>query len=66
MGYSLLAALGLFFLLEGLLPFLVPDRWRATFLQIAQLSDGQIRFFGLVAMLFGILLLAFHLLTVNS
>ncbi len=66
MGYSLLAALGLFFLLEGLLPFLAPDRWRATFLQIAQLSDGQIRFFGLVAMLFGILLLAFHLLTVNS
>ncbi len=66
MGYSLLVALGLFFVLEGLMPFLAPDRWRSTFLQIAQLSDGQIRFFGLVAMLFGILLLAFHLLTANS
>lgn len=66
MGYSLLVALGLFFVLEGLIPFLAPSRWRATFLQIAQLSDGQIRFFGLVAMLFGILLLAFHLLTANS
>ena len=66
MGYSLLAALGLFFVLEGLLPFLAPGRWRQTFLQIAQLSDGQIRFFGLAAMLFGILLLAFHLFTAES
>ncbi len=57
---SLLAALGLLLLLEGLLPFLAPDRWRRTFLQIAQLSDGQIRFFGLVAILFGILLLAIN------
>jgi uncharacterized protein YjeT (DUF2065 family) len=65
-GYSLLVALGLFFVLEGLLPFLVPGRWRQTFLQIAELSDGQIRFFGLAATLFGILLLASHLLTADS
>ena len=63
MGYSLLVALGLLFVLEGLLPLLAPRQWRQMFLQIAQLSDGQIRFFGLVAMLFGILLLAFHLFT---
>ena len=63
MGYSLLVALGLLFVLEGLLPLLAPKRWRQMFLQIAQLSDGQIRFFGLVAMLFGMLLLAFHLFT---
>ena len=66
MGDSLLVALGLFFLLEGLMPFLAPGRWRQTFLQIAQLSDGQIRFFGLVAVLFGILLLAFNLLFADS
>ncbi|MBM3364937.1 MAG: DUF2065 domain-containing protein [Betaproteobacteria bacterium] len=66
MGYSLLAALGLLFVLEGLLPLLAPQRWRKTFLQIAQLSDGQIRFFGLVAILFGILLLAFHLFTLPA
>ena len=34
-------------------------RWRETFLQLARLSDGQIRFFGLAAILFGILLLVF-------
>lgn len=63
MGYSLLVALGLLFVLEGLLPLLAPKHWRQMFLQIAQPSDGQIRFFGLVAMLFGMLLLAFHLFT---
>lgn len=66
MGDSLLVAFGLFFLLEGILPLLAPGRWRRTFLQIAQLSDGQIRFLGLAAVLFGILLLAFNLLSANS
>lgn len=61
-----LLLLGLVFVLEGLLPFLAPDRWRRAFLQIAQLSDGQIRFFGLVAILFGILLLAFNPLSADS
>ena len=65
MGTALLMALGLLFLLEGLFPFFAPQRWRQTFLQLAQLSDGQIRFFGLVAILFGILLLAFHHFTVD-
>ncbi len=66
MGYSLLVAFGLLFVLEGLFPLLAPKRWRETFLQLAQLNDGQIRFFGLVAMLFGILLLAFHLFTLPA
>jgi uncharacterized protein YjeT (DUF2065 family) len=51
--------------LEGLFPFLAPERWRQTFLQLAQLSAGQIRFFGLAAILFGILLLAFHYFTAD-
>ncbi len=63
MACSLLAAIGLFFVLEGLMPFLDPRRWRSAFLKIAQFSDGQIRFFGLAAILFGILLLALNLLT---
>ena len=63
MATALLMAFGLLFLLEGLFPFFAPQRWRQSFLQLAQLSDGQIRFFGLVAILFGILLLAFHQLT---
>ncbi len=57
MASSLLVAFGLFFVLEGLMPFLYPEQWRKAFLHIAQMSDGQIRFFGLVALLCGILLL---------
>lgn len=58
MSYSLLITLGLLFLLEGMFPFLSPRRWRQTFLQLAGMTDGQIRFFGLLAIMFGILLLA--------
>ena len=60
MAFSLLIAFGLLCVLEGLFPFIAPGRWRETFLQLARLSDGQIRFFGLAAILFGILLLAIH------
>ena len=66
MAATVLMALGLLFLLEGLFPFFAPQRWRQTFLQLSQLSDGQIRFFGLVAILFGILLLAFHHFTAEA
>lgn len=53
-----MVALGLMLLLEGLLPFLFPKQWRDTFNRIVQLSDGQIRFLGLVALLCGLLILA--------
>ena len=65
MAATVLMALGLLFLLEGLFPFFAPQRWRQTFLQLARLSDGQIRFFGLAAILFGILLLALHHFTAD-
>ena len=52
-----LMAFALMLVLEGLLPFLAPTLWRDTFRRILQLSDGQIRFFGLASMLVGIVLL---------
>ena len=66
MSSSLLLACGLLCVLEGVFPFLSPGRWRETFLLLARLSDGQIRFFGLAAILFGILLLACRLLLSDS
>ena len=57
MGTTFLMALALMLILEGVLPFLAPNLWRDTFRRITQLSDGQIRFFGLTAMLIGLLLL---------
>jgi hypothetical protein len=57
MGTTLLMALALMLILEGVLPFLAPNLWRDTFRRITQLSDGQIRFVGLSSMIVGLLLL---------
>lgn len=53
----LLAGFGLALILEGLLPFLAPRAWRQAFSQLLQLQNGQIRFFGLLALGAGLLLL---------
>jgi len=44
--------------IEGLMPFLSPGSWRATFARLLQLSDGQLRFVGLASVLVGLLLIA--------
>jgi uncharacterized protein len=57
MGTTLLMAFALMLVIEGLFPFLAPSAWRETFRRLMQLSDGQIRFFGLSSMLAGLILL---------
>ena len=57
MGDALLGALALMLVLEGVLPFFSPKSWRDVFLRVTQLSDGQIRFMGLLSMLGGLLLM---------
>ncbi|MGY0193629.1 DUF2065 domain-containing protein [Leptothrix sp. BB-4] len=57
MTETLWAALALVLVIEGLLPFLSPQRWRQVFEQVLRLQDGQIRFFGLCSILIGVLLL---------
>jgi uncharacterized protein YjeT (DUF2065 family) len=43
--------------LEGALPFLAPSAWRRAFSRLVELSDGQLRFVGLGAMIAGLLLM---------
>lgn len=50
-------AFGLVLVLEGLMPFLSPVRWRALFAKMLQLNDGQLRFVGLSSILLGLLTL---------
>ncbi len=57
MGDVLLGAMALMLIAEGLLPFLSPRQWRAMFERATQMSDGQIRFIGLVSLLAGLALL---------
>jgi uncharacterized protein YjeT (DUF2065 family) len=57
MAGTFLLAFALMLIIEGVLPFLAPSLWRDTFRRITQMTDGQIRFFGLTSMLIGLLLL---------
>jgi len=56
---DLLAAFALYLILEGLLPFLSPQSWKQALAQMTQLSDQQMRIFGLISMVAGLFLLAF-------
>ncbi len=57
MGDILLPALALMLIIEGLLPFLAPGFWRATFRRVTEMPDDQVRLVGLASMLAGLLLL---------
>jgi uncharacterized protein len=57
-GETLVTALALLLIAEGLLPLLSPRAWKEAFARLLQLQDGQLRFFGLIAVAVGLLLLA--------
>lgn len=57
MNSTLLAALGLMLVFEGLLPLIAPQAWRETFKRMITLKDGQLRFVGVVSIAGGLLLL---------
>jgi uncharacterized protein YjeT (DUF2065 family) len=54
---TLWLAFALVLVIEGLFPFASPDAWRRKFIQILQLTDGQIRFFALLSISLGLLLI---------
>lgn len=54
---EILTAVALVLVLEGILPFVGPGRYRQMVAQIVRLGDNQLRIFGLTAMIAGILLL---------
>jgi uncharacterized protein len=52
---AFLAACALVLVLEGLLPLIAPRVWREAFIRLTQLSDGQLRFIGLVSIGIGVI-----------
>lgn len=56
---SLWAAFAMLLILEGILPFLAPQFWRDTFRRLIDLSDGQLRFVGLISIGIGLACLTF-------
>lgn len=57
MGNDFLVALSLVLVIEGILPFLSPRRWRALAATIATVDDRTVRVVGLGSMISGIVLL---------
>ncbi|MFP5307030.1 MAG: DUF2065 domain-containing protein [Gammaproteobacteria bacterium] len=57
---ELIRAVGLVMVIEGLLPFAAPSRWRRMLLTMAQMEARTLRLIGLLSMGVGLLLL--HLL----
>jgi uncharacterized protein YjeT (DUF2065 family) len=47
-------AIALVFIIEGMLPFISPNRWRAMLAVAEQMDDRMIRNIGLGSMLFGV------------
>lgn len=63
--HDLFRALALVMVIEGLMPFLAPQRWRDMLLKIAtQLDEKSLRIFG--ASMVGIGLLWLHLLRLGE
>ena len=54
---EILTAIALVLVIEGMLPFIGPGKYRELVAQIARLGDNQIRTFGLASMIAGLLLL---------
>lgn len=54
---DLLRALALLMVLEGILPFALPGRWRENLLRIAALNDRLLRLIGLTSMAVGLIIL---------
>ena len=56
---TLLLAIALMLLFEGVLPFLSPKRWREIFRKVLLFNDDQIRFMGLIAITISLLIFIF-------
>ncbi|MBN1239896.1 MAG: DUF2065 domain-containing protein [Gammaproteobacteria bacterium] len=54
---DLFAGFAFYLILEGLFPFAAPQAWRRGLASLAQLEDGQLRTFGLVVVISGLLVL---------
>ena len=61
MPETFLAACALVLVLEGVLPLVAPRAWRNALRRLVELTDGQLRFIGLLSVAIGVLtLVAFY------
>lgn len=54
---SILSALALVFVIEGLLPFIFPSAWRKGMMEMVKMTDSKLRMMGLFSIVIGMILL---------
>ncbi|MBU0456079.1 MAG: DUF2065 domain-containing protein [Pseudomonadota bacterium] len=59
MVYEFIAAIGLVFIFEGILPFVAPRVWRKMVVFVALHRDKVLRLYGFNAMLIGLAIFLF-------
>ena len=57
MWQEIVTAIALVLIIEGMIPFVNPSRFRNFVERMSQLKDSNLRFIGLISMLIGLLLL---------
>ncbi|MFO7787097.1 MAG: DUF2065 domain-containing protein [Halospina sp.] len=57
MWQDLLTALALVLIIEGVMPFLCPQRWQRMVEVLAQMAPSNMRWAGFASMLMGVILL---------
>jgi len=57
MWHDLLVGFALMLVIEGILPFLSPEKMRQVMLMASNLDDRMLRFIGLTSMVLGVVLL---------
>lgn len=55
--YDLFTAIALMLIIEGLLPFLNPDRYKKMLEMMEKISNNQLRAMGLIVIVVGVVLL---------
>jgi hypothetical protein len=59
MWQEIVTAIALVLIIEGIIPFVSPLRFKNFMERMSQLKDNNLRFIGLISMLIGLLLLFF-------
>lgn len=54
---TFVSALALVFVIEGLLPFVLPAIWRKGMMELVKMNDGKLRMMGLFSIVIGMILL---------
>ncbi len=57
MWSDLIAAIALLLILEGIMPFVSPDRLKRTLLEVVRLDNRTLRIIGLISMSIGLAVL---------